>query len=288
MLQVSRVPPRHASLLVLALMAGCSTPEEPKQIPVRASATAPNASASSLPARAEASALPPLHAPSPTLSLALDGLGPATVEVPVGATEPRPIVVAVHGHSVRPEHTCKQWRQASGGRAFVLCPHGLPADAKPDQVVTLGNEAYTLREIDAGLAALQARFGDHVDTSRTAYAGYSLGARRGVGIVRDHPGRFRRAAFGEGGYQDLSRPVLQAFARGGVQRVLLVCSSRACELTFGRVKDDCDAVGLACRVVPSGENPHLFAGKVVDATRSQWPWLVEGYWEPNGGSAQPP
>ncbi len=208
--------------------------------------------------------------------LAIQGFGPAVVEVPVGAREPRPVVVALHGHSVRPEHACERWRHASRGHAFVLCPHGLPAVAKPDQPVTLGSEDYTLREIDAGLEALRERFGEHISPGDIVYAGYSLGAKLGANIVRRRPETFRRVAFGEGAYAELTRPMLQGYVESGTQRLLLICSSKACEITFGRVLRTCEQVGLACRVAPSGENPHMFDGKVVEASREAWGWLVEG------------
>ena len=277
--------------MVLVLTASCSKPEAGERsvsgaVSDDASGSSIATSASPRPTLrpAQPPPLPPLRAESKTIKLPLEGLGPATVEVPVGATEPRPVVVAVHGHSVRPEHACENWRLASGGDAFVLCPFGLPADAKPDQIVTLGSEAYTLREIDAGLAALRSRFGNHVAPGPVVYAGYSLGARRGVGIVAQHGDRFRRVALGEGGYEELRRPALEAFVRGGVERLLLVCSSKACEMTFARVKKQCDQVGLPCQVAPSGENPHLFAGKVVESTRVHWPWLVAGAWRESGSS----
>ncbi|PKN36356.1 MAG: hypothetical protein CVU63_16660, partial [Deltaproteobacteria bacterium HGW-Deltaproteobacteria-20] len=160
--------------------------------------------------------------------------------------------------------------------AFVLCPHGLPADAKPDQPVTLGSEDYTLREIDAGLEALRERFGEHISRGDVVYAGYSLGAKLGANIVRRRPETFRRVAFGEGAYAELTRPMLQGYVKSGTQRLLLICSSKACEITFGRVLRTCEQVGLACRVAPSGDNPHMFDGKVVEASREAWGWLVEG------------
>jgi predicted esterase len=208
--------------------------------------------------------------------ITLQGYGPAVVEVPVGAREPRPVVVALHGHSVRPEHACERWRHASREHAFVLCPHGLPTDAKPDQPVTLGSEDYTLQEIEAGLEALRERFGKHISPGDVVYAGYSLGAKLGATIVRKRPETFRRVAFGEGAYAELTRPMLQGYVENGTQRMLLICSSKACEITFGGVLRTCEQVGLACRLAPSGENPHMFDGKVVEASREAWGWLVEG------------
>ncbi len=156
-------------------------------------------------------------------------------------------------------------------------------------MVTLGSESYTMREVDAGLAALRARFGDHVAAGPIVYAGYSLGAKLGAGIVREHGDRFRRVALGEGGYDELTRSALAEYVKAGVERLLLVCSSKACETTYGRVLGQCEAVGLACRVAPSGENPHMFEGKVAEAAARDWPWLVAGVgaWAGLQGTQQP-
>jgi pimeloyl-ACP methyl ester carboxylesterase len=269
-------------IVLIACMPACSkveavkgTGHAPTEEAAKAEVTipAPVALASSAP---QGSGLPPLASDKATIQLPLSGLGPATVEVPVGAREPRPVVVALHGHSVRPEHACTNWRRASRGYAFVLCPHGLPAEAGPNQAVTLGSEIYTMREIDAGLWALRARFGDHVAAGPIVVGGYSLGAKVGVGIVKKHGDRFRRVALGEGGYDELTRTALADCAKVGVERLLLVCSSKACETTFGRVLSHCEAVGLGCRIAPSGENPHMFEGEVAEAAARQWSWLVGG------------
>lgn len=267
----ARVWTRNAALLFATI--GCSKPLDAP--PVDASAPMPSRAVVASASGAAVQALPALEGDGPIIQIALEKMGPVTIAVPLGATELRPIVVAVHGHSVRPEHACKMWHRASHGYPFVVCPFGLPADAKPEQAVTVGSEAYTREEIAAGVKALRGRFGGHVSSAPPIYAGYSLGAKRGAGIVTSEA-MYQRAAFGEGAYDELQRPKLRDMKRSGVERVLLVCSSRACEATFGRVAKDCAAVDLACRVVPSGENPHLFAGAVVEATREAWPWLVEG------------
>src|SRR5437660_1672656 len=50
------------------------------------------------------------------------------VSVPLGAREPRPIMVALHGGSDRPERACPAWRIAAEAYPFVVCPRGWGGD----------------------------------------------------------------------------------------------------------------------------------------------------------------
>ena len=68
-------------------------------------------------------------------------------------------MVALHGRNDRPEWACGEWRGVTEAKAFVLCPHGVPARAPPGQGLAFADAAATRREADAGLAALRARFG---------------------------------------------------------------------------------------------------------------------------------
>jgi len=210
------------------------------------------------------------------MKLALAEYGPATVAVPRGATEPRPIVVAVHGHGIRPERACRNWMQVASGFPFVLCPHGLPADAADDAPVTLGSAEHTQAEIEAGLSALRVRFGRHVASGALVYAGFSLGAKLGVEIVGGNPHRFGRVVLGEGGYAELTRPVAERLARAGIERVLLVCSTKPCEVSYRPARQRLTDAGIAVEVAASGGDVHLFQGLVVRAAQAKWPWLVAG------------
>ncbi len=240
-------------------------------------ASAP-ASAGALPRMhsvASAAAHPPLlRAAGELVSLPVSGFGAATVSVPLGAAERRPVVVGVHGHGIRPEEACESWRRATYAFPFVLCPHGLPADAGPDAVVTLGSAKYTAREIEAGLAALKARFGAHVAEEPVIFAGFSLGARLGVSIVAASPERYPLIVLGEGGYQQLTRRLIGQYAKAGIERILLVCSTDQCEISYEPVSKRLRNAGIESRIASSGGAVHRFRGEVVEATRRNWPWLV--------------
>ncbi|HEY4106246.1 MAG TPA: hypothetical protein VGM44_20240, partial [Polyangiaceae bacterium] len=101
--------------------------------------------------------LPPLRADAWLTELDVEGFGKAALAVPLGATEPRPIVIALHGAADRPEWACGAWRSIAGPQPFVLCPRGVErADfAAPDLRYTFGTTAVTASELRAGLAALK-------------------------------------------------------------------------------------------------------------------------------------
>jgi hypothetical protein len=215
----------------------------------------------------------PLAAPSDLVELLVTGFGAATVAVPRGATEPRPVVVALHGHAIRPEHACPRWQRAAHGWPFVLCPLGLPADARPGQPVTLGSPAYTSREIQAGLGELERRFAGYVAGGRPLLVGWSQGAKVGLSVAKAKPDGFAAIAFGEGGYDLFDDQAVTRFVR---LRVLLLCSTRACEASYARPAERLRAAGIPCRVAGAGVAEHPFDGAAVETAREAWPWLVAG------------
>jgi pimeloyl-ACP methyl ester carboxylesterase len=219
--------------------------------------------------------LPPWAADLELVHLPVERFGKATVALPRGAVEPRPVVVALHGHAVRPEHACTRWSYAAHGWPFVLCPLGLPADASSDQAVTLGSANYTYREIEAGLKALRARYAPYLVDGRPVLAGWSQGAQVGAKVAQLKP-RFDALVFGEGGYDILDDQAVARLAGGGVRRVLLLCGTKACERSYARALARFERAGVPCRVNGARGFEHPFDGAAVETARSAWPWLVEG------------
>jgi hypothetical protein len=160
--------------------------------------------------------------------------------------------------------------------AFVLCPHGVPANAPPGSGLAFAGAAETRREIDAGLAALRARFGRYVADGPLIYAGFSLGAILGVAIVAADPARFPIVVLGEGGQEQWTPERVQRFATGGGRRVLFVCSTAACEAATPRSLAALARAGVEARLVSAGHIGHLVDDRVVAVVRSAWPWVVGG------------
>lgn len=210
------------------------------------------------------------------VTLPLTQYGPATIAVPRGATEPRPLVVALHAHTIRPEHACERWYSAAGSYAYVLCPFGLPRDARPNAPVTLGDVGYTEREIEAGLQALRSRYGGAVVTESPMLVGWSHGAKIGALLLARAPFAYGHVALGEGGYEQLTDATLNSWGKRPQRRVLFLCSTKPCEITYGAVRRRCERAGLDCRVEGTGGHKHPFDGDAVEMATRVLPWLLTG------------
>jgi hypothetical protein len=190
--------------------------------------------------------LAPLWGSEPIVPLDVPGFGAAVISLPIGATGPRPVVVATHGLWDLPEGLCDDWRWIVRDRAWVICPRG---DAMPDKTFRYKSGPALAREIDAGLAALAARYPGYVDPGPMLYTGFSLGAILGAWIVAHDPARYPRAVLIEGGEDRFTAESAARFARGGGQRVLFACGLRARVPAAERAAKLLERAGVPSRVV---------------------------------------
>jgi pimeloyl-ACP methyl ester carboxylesterase len=277
-------------VLALALLAcGCSS--EPQATGQRFASGASGAngasdssvtSSPSAPSRTGASTqglrLAPLAAESWLISLPLEGFGDFFVTPPLGATEARPVVVALHGIQDRAEWACGEWRGAAGPLPFVLCPRGVPSAGVPRSagVFAHAGAAQTRREIDAGLRALRNRFGAHVAEGPSILVGFSLGANVGARIALDEPRAFPRLVLVEGSNAAWTPASALAFAKAGGQRVLFGCSQGGCRQTVKGPMAALRAAGVGSELADAGNIGHLVDQRMINAVRARWPFLVAG------------
>src|SRR5579859_4058589 len=263
-------PPAVAATLVLA----CATRRAPDTTPIAGPIDLPDAGTSQ-PVDPPAS-LPPLDAPSGIVPLTVPDFRDAMVSVPLGATERRPLVLALHGNYDRPEWQCETWREAMKGYPFVLCPRGVPRRDAPPSLDrwTYGKPAEVHREIEAALAALATRFGDYIAPGTILYVGFSLGAILGVGIVAGDAARFPRAVLIEGGQSGWSDARARAYAAAGGKRILFACGQRACKTEAKGAEKILARAGVETRNVYGGEVGHTYDGPVAEEIARALPWLV--------------
>ncbi|HEU4404742.1 MAG TPA: hypothetical protein VFS43_05565 [Polyangiaceae bacterium] len=236
-------------------------------------------------------ALAPLAAESWLITLPAEGFEDVFTSVPLGATEPRPVVVALHGIQDRAEWACSEWRGAAGPHPFVLCPRGVPSPGVPRSAGVYAHygAAQTVREIGAGLRALKARFGAHVAEGPLTLAGFSLGANVGSRIAIAEPATFPRLVLAEGGHGAWTRPAALAFAKGGGRRVLFACSQAACREAIKGPAAALRAAGVEAELAYAGNIGHLVDERVVSSIRARWPFVIEGdgrYPPPPGVAAE--
>jgi hypothetical protein len=260
---------------VLALLAvACCSTRSTSPSRATASASPTPAIASSAPA-----GLAPLVSDPPLVTLDVTGYAPAAISVPVGATAPRPIVVATHGMWDWPDGLCDDWRWIVGNRAWVLCPRGRPL---PDKTFRYDSAAALTKEIDAGVRALAAKYPGYVDDEGARlYTGFSLGASFGVAIVTRDPAHYPRAVLTEGGEDGWSDASARAYAKAGGQRVLFACGLRgrlgsAKAAAAMLTKDGVPAHAVLGKLPDAGEFIHWYNGPVADETKAQLEWLFEG------------
>ncbi|WP_437689997.1 hypothetical protein [Sorangium sp. So ce176] len=237
-------------------------------------AAAPAADGAALAARAA-----PLRAEAPLVELAVEGFPSAVVSVPIGATARRPVLIASHGNYDRPEWQCEVWRGIAGGDAFILCPRGVARSDSPsarDVRFTYESNARLEQEIDAGLAALRARFPEHVDPGPALYTGFSLGAIMGSAIAARRASLFPRLVLVEGGHDRWTPAAAKAFADGGGQRVLFVCAQAGCGAAAAAAAARLEKAGVLTRVVRGKEAGHRYDGPVAEETRRALGWAIEG------------
>ncbi|MET0795636.1 MAG: hypothetical protein ABW061_29230, partial [Polyangiaceae bacterium] len=166
--------------------------------------------------------LTPLQAAAWLVDLDVPGFGKAAVAVPLGATTPRAIVIALHGSADRPEWSCSALRSIAGPAPFVLCPRGVARTDFPatDPRFTFGTAEGTASELRVALKELKRHFGLYVAPGPVIFTGFELGADHVAWITSQEPAFFSRVLLIEP--QPGSWPSSQAslFARSGGQRAL--------------------------------------------------------------------
>lgn len=258
-----------AAVVVPFVVRGARSEERPAEAAAqRSTSEAMGRRAASRPAP-----LPPLAAESWRIELPVEGFEPAVVSVPLGATEPRPVVIALHGMADKAEWQCGTWRGITDGYPFVLCPRG---QRLPQGTETYGSHAETERELRAALAALKQRFGRYVAPGSALLAGFSLGAAHAVALARQEPAFFSPLVLVEGGAKAWSSTLAAIYREGGGQRLLFVCAQPAC-LEPARIKQHLSTrAGLDARVLDAGALGHVFDGRVAAAIQREFGWLVQG------------
>ncbi|MBN1610473.1 MAG: hypothetical protein JW940_27840 [Polyangiaceae bacterium] len=222
--------------------------------------------------------LAPLDADAALVALPVQGFRDAVVSVPIGAAEPRPIVVALHGNFDRPEWQCDVMREITHGFAFILCPRGIPRRdvSKSLDRWEYGSVKQLQKELDAGLSAVRERFAGYVADGPIVMTGFSLGAILARPIVMGDPARFPRVVFTEGGSDGWN---FKRFKDGGGSRVIFGCAQAGCVPKCRGLAKRAERVGVEVRVADGGNIGHTYDGPVAAAIQAEWPWLVEA--DPN-------
>jgi pimeloyl-ACP methyl ester carboxylesterase len=161
--------------------------------------------------------------------LPVKGFRAAEVVAPTTAGT-RPVVVALHGNFDRPEWNCEVLPILVQGKAWILCIRGIPRRDTPKSWDrwTYSARRRVMREIDAALAALKARYPGRVDIERPLLTGISLGAIYSARFAVAKPERFPRLYLVEGSHKVWKWKAMRRFARRGGKAVLFGCGRKGC------------------------------------------------------------
>jgi hypothetical protein len=210
-----------------------------------------------------------------TEPLTVEGFHPAEHVVPDAAHPgPRPVVVILHGNFDRPEWNCESWTPIVAGRAFILCPRGVPRRDAPgmDRWEYAGRPAL-LREVAAGRAALAARYPGRVGEGPDVWVGFSLGAIHLAPLSRGSPTTYSRIVLVEGGLDDWTRQNLQRWVRAGGRKIGFVCGREGCRRRADRLAEVLERAGGGGRVAFANIG-HNFHGPIIAPTKVVFDWLV--------------
>ncbi|HSO36955.1 MAG TPA: alpha/beta hydrolase [Labilithrix sp.] len=212
----------------------------------------------------------------------LELIGPAgaaaklgVVAVPLGAREPRPLMLALHGGSDRPEWACNAWRGITGGYPILVCPRGVGAS---EASLAWSSPADTKSRIAQAIAATKTILGAWVrETDTIVLAGFSMGATQAALLAQSDPATYRRLVLAESAYApEPAMAFAKPWATGGGQRAIFLCTTRGCEGPYRSAARNVARQGGRARLDIAGTNQHGMWDVVVQSMRRDWPWLVEG------------
>jgi hypothetical protein len=219
--------------------------------------------------------LTPLKADAWLIELDVPGFGKAAVAVPLGATTPRSIVIALHASADRPEWACSALRSVAGPAPFVLCPRGIQRTDFPanDPRYTFGTADATASELRAALKELKRRYGLYVAPGPVIFTGFELGADHVAWITSQEPSFFSRVLLIEPAPSSWPSSQASLFARLGGQRALFAFGpAHRDELTQKAVLTG--RGGAEAHSLFMGDRPPALDGPALGLLKKQWRWLA--------------
>ncbi len=168
-----------------------------------------------------------------------------------------------------------------GAHAFVVCPIGVPAQWK-DTWSWSSAEMIASRS-EKAVAAVKARFPDHVAEGPLAYGGWSQGGTLASQVLLARPGMFDRVVMVEVGHTPLdANAVAAGLVKGGAARAVVACSSIKCRGFAKELEGAAKRVKLPLRTVDVGLRGHWFDEPMFRAIGPAFVWSVEDTDEARG------
>jgi hypothetical protein len=225
--------------------------------------------------RARGPQLTPLKADAWLVELDVPGFGKAAVAVPLGASSPRAIVIALHGSADRPEWACSALRSIAGPAPFVLCPRGVQRTdfSASDPRYTFGTADLAASELRAALKELKRRYGLYVAPGPVIFTGFELGADHVAWIASQEPAFFSRVLLIEPSPESWPSSQASLFSRMGGQRALFAFGpAHRDELQQKAVLTG--RGGAEAHSLFLGDRPLALDAPTLGLLKKQWRWLA--------------
>ncbi|MGE5786354.1 MAG: hypothetical protein ACM3ZE_17280 [Myxococcales bacterium] len=188
--------------------------------------------------------LVPLHATSRVESLTGPGHPETTLLLPIGTTDPKPmVVILLPPNPVSIGARCEELGRSTADSAFVLCQASRSAEQSKAPAAW--------DEVDASLRAavrdVKSKYGDYVQSKELTMVGLGEAAELAVPIVRRAPEFFPRVALLNGGLKAWTNVDSARFA-AGAKAFLAHCSQPSCRADAKRVIVTLKNAGVATRL----------------------------------------
>jgi predicted esterase len=191
--------------------------------------------------------------------------------VPLGAREPKQLVVAVHAAWSRADWMCGAVRDAYGPDVFIVCPH---ASFTMDQPASWQSAEQVRDRVKAMVRETENTFGEMLDTSSNTYFGHSQGAMLSPYVLPIMtPLTFRNVVLFEGLPRELDR-MPHALRSVGAERVLLVSGQAGWEAGHRSFAAQLNHSGIRAKHV-AGSFGHFFNPESMQMLQAETPLLRE-------------
>ncbi len=211
---------------------------------------------------------PPTRTPSTPEWLVADSEGPdVLVYPPESTTEPRPVVVFLHGMCGAPEHECPAFARAVTAKAFLVCPRAPNACTNGGARWGSSDRADML---EAVVERVKRRFGDRVDDRERTLMGFSEGAFVALAVGEHDARAWQRLAL----IGAKISPDIAQLKRHGVVRLLLAAGDfDLSHSQMASVARRLHASGVDCTFSSLGKVGHRFAVEMDAWTKTALDWL---------------
>jgi pimeloyl-ACP methyl ester carboxylesterase len=192
-----------------------------------------------------------------------------------GARDPRPIMIALHGGSEKPERACSAWRGITEAYPFVICPRGWGGN---ESRLGWRNASDTNQRIARAVAATKKTFGSWVeDTQSLVLAGFSMGGSQVALVARRDPQTYRRIVVGDSAHDPRAALAFAGeWVTGGGERALFLCTTSGCEPSMRAAARKVARERAHARLNIAPTQLHALSERAVESMRRDWAWLVEG------------